>query len=121
MLSWERRNRARGQGKVRGRESEGTPGKDIGGLWYSYGDSLLLERAQQASQGCDAPVYPCNKREEAVQRHRAPHRPRAGADTPPPVLRAVCPHASPQAPGALLLLIALPRAFRREQGRGASR
>lgn len=119
MLSWERRNRARGRGKVRGRESEGTPGNDIGGLRYSYGHSLLLGRAQLAAQGSDAPVYPCNNREEAVQSPRAPRRPRAGADTPR--AQRCAPPRQPQAPGALLLLITLPRAFRREQGRGASR
>lgn len=119
MLSWERRNRARGQGKVRGRESKGTPGNDIRGLQYSYSHSLLLGRAQLAAQGSGAPVYPCNNRAEAVQSPRAPRRPGAGADTPRAQRRA--PPRQPQAPGALLLLIALPRAFRRERGRGASR
>lgn len=80
--------------------------------------------------GRDAPVHACNDREGSLlsgaEKPTAPQAvPRPGFEHPP--LLHTQDHTPPRQPrgsfplpGALLLLISLPRTFRREQGRGAS-
>jgi len=77
--------------------------------------------------GCDAPVHPHNNREgssrSGAEKPAAPQAVPGPGFEHPPAQDHVPPHQPPgpfPLPGALLLLISLPRTFRREQGRGAS-